>query len=110
MSWQKSRPKCSPTHVLSKVTHNLTVEKYSPKIWATSVIFKKMYKYSNRPIRENSPNLVTVVETSTKTRVNFQAAPFDIFCGSKSQHICCSGFNSLDANQYIDDGKYLPSS
>jgi hypothetical protein len=29
-------------------------------MWATSVIFKKMLKVNNRPLGENSPNLVTL--------------------------------------------------
>jgi hypothetical protein len=36
------------------------VKKVAEKIWATSVIFKKTPKVNNRPIGENSPNLVTL--------------------------------------------------
>jgi hypothetical protein len=37
------------------------VAKSSPKICATSVIFKRMAKVNNRPSGENSPNLVTLL-------------------------------------------------
>jgi hypothetical protein len=37
-----------------------TVEKDGPKICATSLIFKPLPKVKNRPIGENSPNLVTL--------------------------------------------------
>jgi hypothetical protein len=39
-----------------------TMEKSSPKICATSVNFKALPKVNNRPIVENSPNLVTLGE------------------------------------------------
>jgi hypothetical protein len=31
-------------------------------MWATSVIFKKLPKVNNRPLGENSPNLVTLLQ------------------------------------------------
>jgi hypothetical protein len=37
------------------------VEKSSPRIFATSAIFKKLPKGKNRPIGENSANLVTLL-------------------------------------------------
>jgi hypothetical protein len=36
------------------------VEKRSPKIFATSAIFKNLSKENNRPTDENSPNPVTL--------------------------------------------------
>jgi hypothetical protein len=53
MSLWKSRPKCSPTHFLSK-------QKRSPKFFAGSVIFQKIPDVNNHPMDENSPNLVTM--------------------------------------------------
>jgi hypothetical protein len=41
MSLLKNRPKCSPIHLMSKLMHNLKRGKSSPKILATSLIFKK---------------------------------------------------------------------
>jgi hypothetical protein len=38
-----------------------TVVKSSPKIWATSVIFKNLPKLNKDPIGYNYPNLVTLV-------------------------------------------------
>jgi hypothetical protein len=40
------------------------------KIWATSVIFNKLYRVNNRPIGENSPNLVTLVIFSPRTQAS----------------------------------------
>jgi hypothetical protein len=37
--------------------------KRSPKLWANSSIFTKLSKVSNHPIGENSPNLVTLIDT-----------------------------------------------
>jgi hypothetical protein len=37
------------------------VEKSSPRICAASAIFNKMAKENNRPISENSPNLVALI-------------------------------------------------
>jgi hypothetical protein len=37
------------------------VERRSPKIFDTSLIFEKMLKVNNHPIGENSPNLVTLL-------------------------------------------------
>jgi hypothetical protein len=57
----KKSPKCSSTHFFLK--NNLlsfTVNKSSPIIWATSVIFKRLSKVNNHPIGEKSPNLVTL--------------------------------------------------
>jgi hypothetical protein len=39
------------------------VEKSSPKICATSVIFKTLPKENNPPLGENSPKLVTLIVT-----------------------------------------------
>jgi hypothetical protein len=41
--------KCSQTHFLSKSIY-FSAEENSPKIWAPSVIFKKLPKENNRPI------------------------------------------------------------
>jgi hypothetical protein len=41
--------------------HNLYGGKNSPKMSATSVIFKKIPKRTNRQMGENSPNLVTLL-------------------------------------------------
>jgi hypothetical protein len=37
-----------------------TVEKSSPKVWATSVIFKTSAQSAQSPTGEKSPNLVTL--------------------------------------------------
>jgi hypothetical protein len=37
------------------------VEKSSPNIWSTPVIFKKLPKENNHPMGENSPNPVTLL-------------------------------------------------
>jgi Na+/H+ antiporter NhaC len=39
---------------------NLNREARSPKMWATSIIFGKLAKESNRTLGENSPKLVTL--------------------------------------------------
>jgi hypothetical protein len=56
MSLWRNRPNCSPTSFFA----SFTVEKSSPIVWPTFVIFKKQPKVNNRPIGENSPNLVTL--------------------------------------------------
>jgi hypothetical protein len=53
MILRKNRPKCSPTHFLSQLIHNLHLGKSSPEIWATSVVFEKLPKENNRPKGEN---------------------------------------------------------
>jgi hypothetical protein len=40
------------------------LEKSSPKLWAISAIFQKLPKANNRPLGENSPNLVTLAPGS----------------------------------------------
>jgi hypothetical protein len=60
MSLSKNRPKCSPSHILQNKYKNFTIEKSSPEILATFVIFKKLSKENNHPLGENSPNLVTL--------------------------------------------------
>jgi hypothetical protein len=60
MSLRKNnRPKCSQTHLLSKLMHVL--EKSGPKFLATFVIFKQLIKVKNQPVDENSSNLVTLM-------------------------------------------------
>jgi hypothetical protein len=39
--------------------HKLNCGKSRPKIWAASEIKKKLANVNNRPMGENSPNLVT---------------------------------------------------
>jgi hypothetical protein len=45
----------------SNFMSNLIVEKNSPNFWATSVIFKMQSKVNDRPVGENSLNLVTLL-------------------------------------------------
>jgi hypothetical protein len=54
---EKNRPKYKPNQFLPKLTFNFFVEKSSPKIGTTTVIFKELL---NHPIGKNSPNLVTL--------------------------------------------------
>jgi hypothetical protein len=56
--WQK-RPKCGPTHFLSKWVQNINLGKSRPKMWATSVI-QKLHRVKNYPMVENLSNLVTL--------------------------------------------------
>jgi hypothetical protein len=46
----------------SKLIHNFNPWKSSPKIYATSVIFKKLPIWNNHPTGANSPNLVALVQ------------------------------------------------
>jgi hypothetical protein len=55
-------PKCSPNHFLSKFL-DIYRGKKQFKICATTSIFKKLPKEKNRPMRENSPTLVTLPGT-----------------------------------------------
>jgi hypothetical protein len=50
MSLSKNRPTCSPTHILQNKYKNFTIEKSSPEVLATFVIFKKTVQ------RKHSPN------------------------------------------------------
>jgi hypothetical protein len=62
MSLGKIRPKCKPTHRLSKSMLNLNPAKSIPKLRTTFVIFEKNCKAANsHPKAENSSNLVTLV-------------------------------------------------
>jgi hypothetical protein len=50
---EKNRPKCSPIHFLSKLTHMylpFSVERGSPKIWSISVFYQRLSKQNNCPI------------------------------------------------------------
>jgi hypothetical protein len=38
------------------------VEKSSPKMWATYASFTKLPEVNNRPLGENSPNLVSLAD------------------------------------------------
>jgi hypothetical protein len=40
---------------------SFTEEKSCPRLWTNSVIFIKLAKVNNRPMGENSPNLVTLL-------------------------------------------------
>jgi hypothetical protein len=60
--WPDEFVKKSPKNVaqsifLSKLIQNLYL---NPKLWATSVFSEKLLKINNRPLSENSPNLVTL--------------------------------------------------
>jgi hypothetical protein len=44
------------------------MEKSSPEMCATSVIFKPLTKVNNQPLGKNSPNLVTLPPTLAKIR------------------------------------------
>jgi hypothetical protein len=48
------------SNFLYNFLYNFTVVESSSKIWATFVIYTKQPKLNNRPIGENSPNLVTL--------------------------------------------------
>jgi major membrane immunogen (membrane-anchored lipoprotein) len=50
------------------------VEKSRPDILANSAIFTKMLKVSYHPISENSPNLVTLLPSSTHSSKSFKEA------------------------------------
>jgi hypothetical protein len=63
MSLGKNRPKRSPSHFWSKLIQNLNCVEKQTNILGYSNIFKKWPKESNRPIVENSPNLVTLLLT-----------------------------------------------
>jgi hypothetical protein len=58
----KKLTKISPNLLFIEVNTlcSSTVEKSSPKIWATCVIFKKYPKVNSRPIGENWPNMFTL--------------------------------------------------
>jgi hypothetical protein len=62
MSLLKNHPKCSPTN-LSKLTHNLNHGKSSQKCGLHRGFKKNLPKVNNRPLGENSPNLVTLPGT-----------------------------------------------
>jgi hypothetical protein len=95
MRFRKSRPKCSPTDFLSKLILNW----YRGKmllllLWknATSVIFKTMPKVNNRLRGENSPNLVTLIET-----LKIVDAPVTF----KSCNKCVAAFAAIQDNLLV---------
>jgi hypothetical protein len=50
-----------PNHFLSKFLHDLNRGKSSPKIWASSVMFKETAQTKQwRKLGENSSNMVTL--------------------------------------------------
>jgi hypothetical protein len=53
-----------------------TLGKSGTKIWATSVFFQKLPKVNNRPLGENSPNLVTLLKTDITTGANPTTSEF----------------------------------
>jgi hypothetical protein len=67
MSLWKNYPKCSSTHFF-KTTLTLTDYKSSSQTWDTSVIFKKLPRVNNRPVFENSPDLVTLASSYFQQR------------------------------------------
>jgi hypothetical protein len=61
MSQSKSRPKYSQTlFVEINICTACTMEKSSPKMFASSVIFKNLLCVNNSLIGENSPHQVTL--------------------------------------------------
>jgi hypothetical protein len=69
--------------IFAKLMHNLYHGKSSPKMWVTSVIFKKLPKVNNYPLGENSPNLVTLP-------------------GLKSQALCFNADLQITDSQNVD--------
>jgi hypothetical protein len=58
------------------------VQKSSPKNWASFEIFQKLPKVNNRPMGENSSNLVTLTITDIKLKkgkCEKMTSTFDIF-------------------------------
>jgi hypothetical protein len=62
MSLRRSRRKCSPSHFLSKLIENRELWKKEAQNVALLSQYKKLSKENNRPIGENSPNLVTLFD------------------------------------------------
>jgi hypothetical protein len=61
----KNRPKLSQIHFCqNQHIPNFSDERSWPKISATALIIEKLPKGNNRPIGENSPNLVTLLANS----------------------------------------------
>jgi hypothetical protein len=65
--------KMLPKTFLSKLKHNFYREKSIPKIWDTTVIFKKMPTVNNCPLDKNLSNLVTLawMDKEQKARKTF---------------------------------------
>jgi hypothetical protein len=82
MSFWKHCPKCSPTHFFAKIITKILPLKILAKNWATSVIYKKLQKINNRPVHENSPNLVALGSSS-------------VYCVA----VCCRNVNAKSANK-----------
>jgi hypothetical protein len=60
---KKNRPKCGPAHFCVKIIIELYRGKNPNPNFGLTKYFKKLPKETNRPIGENSPNLVTLPET-----------------------------------------------
>jgi hypothetical protein len=45
------------------------VQKSSSKIWATFLFLQKLPKENNRPLGENSPNLVALIPAKNRSRI-----------------------------------------
>jgi hypothetical protein len=71
MSLRKYGPKRGPTHFLAKLVNSHYRGKSNQKMSnATFVIFEKPPKENNRPMGENSPNLVTLSRNPVHRKVN----------------------------------------
>jgi hypothetical protein len=72
MSLRKNQPKFTPTHSLSKcMFHFYRAKKQTKSLGYFCILFKKLAKVNNRPMCENSPNLVTLVIKKLGGRGNF---------------------------------------
>jgi hypothetical protein len=78
MSLWKSRPKCSPTHVLSHLLHNYKRGEKLHKFLYYFCNLQKMPKVNSRPMSENLPDLVTMGASTKKTK-----KLFSLFCARR---------------------------
>jgi hypothetical protein len=62
MSWEKIAQSVAQPVYLPKLMHTFSVEKSTPNFLVPSVIFKSLTIENNRPIGENSSNLVIHAE------------------------------------------------
>jgi hypothetical protein len=88
----KNRQICRPTHVLTKSINKMCHGKSCPIIWAIFKIFKNPHKVNNRPISENSPNLVTLIKSHLVTTYIYTGPTVDIAFESKE---LCQRFSSI---------------
>jgi hypothetical protein len=91
MGLLKTRPNSSRINVLPQLVYYFHCGKNCSKIWATFEIFQRLPEVNNRPIGENSPNLVTLLESWTMCYKSFRV-PEQVFteesyflgtCGSR---------------------------